>query len=103
MIIAVGCAGGRVAGKLGLPFVAVNTDQRELDACQASTKLQIGQEWSLGYAVGVPDVGARAALEARVEIGKLCRGSAVLVAALGAGTGTGATPVVARIAKAWGV
>jgi cell division GTPase FtsZ len=47
MIIAVGCAGGRIAGKLGLPFAAINTDQQELDACLASTKLQIGQKWSL--------------------------------------------------------
>jgi cell division protein FtsZ len=102
MIIALGCAAGRIAGKLGLPFAAINTDQKELDACQASRKLQIGQPWSLGYGVGVPDVGARAALEARGEIGKLCRGPVVLIAALGAGTGTGACPVVARIVKAHG-
>jgi cell division protein FtsZ len=102
MIIAVGCAGGRIAGKLGLPFAAVNTDQEELGRCLASTKLQIGQKWSLGYGVCVPNVGAMAALEARIEIGKLCRGPVILVAALGAGTGGGAGPVVARIAKAHG-
>jgi cell division protein FtsZ len=102
VIIAVGCAAGRIAGKLGMPFAAINTDQRELDACQASTKLQIGQEWSLGYGVCVPELGARAALESRVEIGKLCTGPVMLIAALGAGTGTGAGPMVARIAKAWG-
>jgi cell division GTPase FtsZ len=38
MIIAVGCAGGRIAGKLGLPFAAINTDQQELDSCPARTK-----------------------------------------------------------------
>jgi cell division protein FtsZ len=102
MIIAVGCAAGQIAGKLGLPFAAINTDQQELETCQASTKVQIGREWSLGYGVGVPDVGARAALEARVEIGNLCTEPVVLIAALGAGTGTGAGPIVARIAKAWG-
>jgi cell division protein FtsZ len=47
-----------------------------------------------------PSLGAEAALEARIEIGKLCRKSVVLVAGLGGGTGTGAGPVVARIAKA---
>jgi cell division protein FtsZ len=102
MILAVGCAAGRIAGKLGLPFEAINTDLKELEACPASIKLLIGAKWSLGYGVGVPDVGAKAALEDRVEIGKLCRGSVILIAALGAGTGTGACPVVARIAKAHG-
>ena len=58
------------------------------------------EKWSLGYGVGAPELGARAALEARMEIGKLCRKSVVLVAGLGGGTGTGAGPVVARIAKA---
>jgi cell division protein FtsZ len=101
-IIAVGCAGGRIAGKLGLPFAAINTDQQELDACPASTKLQIGQEWSLGYGVGVPEVGARAAIEARSEIEKLCTGEVLLVTALGAGTGTGAAPMVAKIARELG-
>jgi cell division protein FtsZ len=63
-------------------------------------EVQIGQKWSLGYGVGVPELGARAALEARMEIGKLCRNSVVIVTGLGGGTGTGAGPVVARIAKA---
>jgi cell division protein FtsZ len=102
MIIAVGCAAGRIAGKLGLPFAAINTDQEELNACRASTKLQIGLPGWMGYGVCVSEVGARAALESRVEIGKLCRGPVILVAALGAGTGGGAGPVVAQIAKAWG-
>jgi cell division protein FtsZ len=102
MIIAVGCAAGRIAGKLGLPFAAVNTDQEELDRCLANTKLQIGLKWMRGLAACAPELGAQSALESRVEIGKLCRGRVVLIAALGAGTGTGAGPVVARIAKAWG-
>lgn len=102
MIIAVGCAGGRIAGKLGVEFVAINTDQEELDRCQASTKLKIGLEWMKGYPACVPELGAQSALEFRVEIGKLCRGPVMLIAALGAGTGTGAGPVVAQIAKAWG-
>jgi cell division protein FtsZ len=102
MIIAVGCAGGRIAGKLGLPFAAVNTDQEELDRCRASTKLQIGLKWMHGLPACNPELGAQSALESRIEIGKLCTGPVVLIAALGAGTGTGAGPVVARIAKAWG-
>jgi cell division protein FtsZ len=102
LIIAVGCAGGRIAGKLGLPFAAINTDQQELDACQASTKLKIGLEWMKGHPACVPELGAQSALESRVEIGKLCRGPVLLIAALGAGTGTGAGLVVATIAKAWG-
>jgi cell division GTPase FtsZ len=73
MIIAVGCAAGRIAGKLGLPFAAVNTDQEELDRCQASTKLQIGLKWMRGFPACVPELGAQSAMESRVEIGKLCR------------------------------
>jgi cell division protein FtsZ len=102
MIIAVGCAAGRIAGKLGMPFAAINTDQRELDACQASTKLQIGAKWMHGLSCCVPELGAQLALESRVEIGKLCWEPVILIAALGGGAGTGAGPVVARIAKAWG-
>jgi len=102
MIIAVGCAAGRIAGKLGLPFAAVYTDQEELDRCQASRKVQIGLKGMRGLPACVPELGAQSALETRVEIGKLCRGPVVLIATLGGGTGTGAGPVVVMIAKAWG-
>jgi cell division protein FtsZ len=107
-MIGVGGAGGRIvnriveAGRTGSQFAAIDTDRRELDECLASRKLRIGQQWSFGYGIGVPEVGARAALEARMEIGQLCRKSVVVVAGLGAGTGTGAGPVVAGIANACG-
>ena len=104
--MASGAPGGRIvnrlvdAGRMDSQFAAIDMDREELEECLAGTKLQIGQKWSFGYGVGVAEVGARAALEARMEIGKLCRKSVVVVAGLGAGTGTGAGPVVAGIAKA---
>ena len=106
VMIGVGGTGGRIvnriveAGRMGSHFAAIDTDREELDECLAGTKLQIGQQWSFGYGVVVAEVGARAALEASMEIGKLCRKSVVVAAGLGAGTGTGAGPVVAAIAKA---
>jgi cell division protein FtsZ len=87
---------------VGLPFAVINTDQKELDACQASIKVQIGMKWLNGHGASVPPLGAEAALGARIEIGKVCRGPVVLIAALGGGTGTGAGPVVERIARAHG-
>jgi cell division protein FtsZ len=98
MIIAIGCAGGRIADKLGLPFVAINTDWRELDRISASIKLRIGS----GHGAGDPMTGKRAAEKAAKEIVKLCTEPVVLVAGLGRGTGTGATHVVARIARKHG-
>ena len=98
MIIAIGCAGGRIADKLGLPFVAINTDWCELDRISASMKLRIGS----GHGAGDPMTGKQAAEKAAKEIAKLCTELVVLVAGLGRGTGTGATHVVARIARKQG-
>jgi cell division protein FtsZ len=108
-IIAVGCVGGRIVNELvdriEGGFAAINTDQQELDKCLASTKLQIGFKWLQGLgAGGNPELGAKAAEKTAEAIAKLCAGrkSVVLVAGLGAGTGSGAAPVVARLAKARG-
>jgi cell division protein FtsZ len=98
MIIAIGCAGGRIADTLGLPFVAINTDWRELDRISASTKLPIGN----GHGAGDPKTGKSAAEKAAKAIATLCTEPVVLVAGLGRGTGTGATHVVARIARKQG-
>jgi cell division protein FtsZ len=105
-IIGVRCAGGWMvnrmvdAGRIDSEFAAINTNRQRLEECLASTKLQIGFKWMQGLGACDPALGAEAALEARMEIGKLCRKSVVLVAGLGGSTGTGAGPVVAGIAKA---
>src|SRR5215510_4408966 len=85
---------------LGLPFAAINTDWRELEHCAAGRKLPISQH---GLSAGAnPVIGERAAEEAAEAIATLCTEPVLLVAGLGSGTGTGAAPVVARIAKAQG-
>ena len=100
MIIAIGCAAGRIMSTLGLPFAAINTDWRELEQCAADRKLPISQH---GLGAGAnPVIGERAAEEAAEAIATLCTEPVLLVAGLGGGTGTGAAPVVARIAKAQG-
>src|SRR5215510_3770973 len=85
---------------LGLPFAAINTDWRELEHCAADRKLPIS-EHGLGAAAN-PVIGERAAEEAAEQIATFCTEPVLLVAGLGGGTGTGAAPVVARIATAQG-
>jgi cell division protein FtsZ len=85
---------------LGLPFAAINTDWRELEQCAAVSKLPIS-EHGLGAAAN-PVIGERAAEDAAEAIAILCTEPVLLVAGLGAGTGTGAAPVVARIATVQG-
>jgi cell division protein FtsZ len=100
VIIAIGCAAGRIMSTLGLPFAAINTDWRELEHCAADRKLPISQH---GLGAGAnPVIGAQAAEEAAEAIATLCTEPVLLVAGLGGGTGTGAAPVVARIATAHG-
>jgi cell division protein FtsZ len=107
VIIGVGCAGGHIvnelvtAGRVEAAFGAINTDQRELNACLASIKLPIGRH---GCGAGIHKLGVQEAEEAAEGIAHLCAGQAsvLLVAGLGGGTGSGAGPVVARIAKAQG-
>ena len=100
MIIAIGCAAGRIMSTLGLPFAAINTDWRTLEQCAAGRKLPISEH---GLAAGAnPVIGERAAEEAAEAIATLCTEPVLLVAGLGGGTGTGAAPVVARIAQAKG-
>jgi cell division protein FtsZ len=104
-IIGVGCAGGHIvnelvtAGRVEAEFVAINTDYQRLHACQASIKLPIGTH---GSGAGIHKLGAQEAEEAAEGIAHLCarQASVLLVAGLGGGTGSGAGPVVARIAKA---
>lgn len=86
----------------GVDFVAVNTDAQSLLLCQAATKLQIGEALTKGLGSGGdPEIGRQAAEESENKIRDLLEGSdMVFVAAgMGGGTGTGATPIIARIAK----
>lgn len=96
-----------VENNLGLiQFIAVNTDNDTLKLSKADVKLQIGEKLTKGLgAGGDPEVGAKAAEENKEEIAQALKGAdMVFVAAgMGGGTGTGAAPVVASIAKEMGI
>ena len=90
---------------LGVEFIAANTDVQALDLSKADIRLQIGPAISKGLGAGAnPEVGKDAAEESIDEIKKLLKGSDMVfvTAGLGGGTGTGAAPVVARVAKELG-
>jgi cell division protein FtsZ len=91
------------SGKIrGVEFVAVNTDAQTLLKCQAETKLQIGQKLTRGLGSGAnPKIGKEAAEESKDKIQELLFDSDMvfITCGMGGGTGTGASPVIAEIAK----
>jgi cell division protein FtsZ len=90
------------AGLKGVEFIAVNTDAQALQMCDADVKLQIGSNLTRGLGAGAnPDVGYGAANESRDEIKEALKGADMVfvTAGEGGGTGTGAAPVIAEIAK----
>jgi cell division protein FtsZ len=90
------------AGLRGVEFIAVNTDAQALKGALASIKLQIGSKATKGLGAGAdPEVGHNAAEESREEIANALRGADMVfvTAGMGGGTGTGAAPIVAEVAK----
>jgi cell division protein FtsZ len=90
------------SGLRKVQFIAVNTDLQALKVSQAELKLPIGTELTGGLgAGGVPEIGEKAALEDREELQNSLRGADMvfITAGMGGGTGTGAAPVVAQIAR----
>ena len=90
------------AGLKGVDFIAINTDRQALAMSKAGTTIQIGEKLTKGLGAGaVPDVGRRAAEESREEIAAAIKGADLVfvTAGMGGGTGTGAAPVVAEIAR----
>src|SRR3984893_13097404 len=90
------------AGLRGVEFIAANTDAQALAMCDADIKLNIGHESTKGLGAGAdPDVGLAAASESRDEIKEALKGADMvfITAGEGGGTGTGAAPVIAEIAK----
>ena len=87
-------------------FISVNTDRQALIRSQASQKIQIGEKITHGKGAGSkPDIGQKAADESREAIAAAIRGSDMvfITAGMGGGTGTGAAPVVAEIARDMGI
>ncbi len=90
------------AGMRGVEFIAVNTDAQALLACDADVKVGIGHNLTKGLGAGAnPEVGAGAAAESRDEIKEALKGADMVFVTCGegGGTGTGAAPVIAEIAK----
>jgi cell division protein FtsZ len=107
-VIGVGGAGGNAinrmvdAGVDGIEFVAVNTDAQALLTSQAPIAVRIGDKLTKGLgAGGRPEVGARAAEESADSLAELMRGTDMvfITAGMGGGTGTGASPIIARLAR----
>lgn len=93
------------AGLKGVEFIAVNTDAQALVHSQADVKVQIGTKLTKGLGAGAnPEIGAKAAEESRDELARVLKGADMIfvTAGMGGGTGTGACPVVAEIAKELG-
>lgn len=92
-------------GVKGVDFIAVNTDAQDLQHSQAKKKIHIGKNLTHGLGAGMnPDIGRRAAEETKEEIQESIKGADMVFIAcgMGGGTGTGAAPVVAQIAKELG-
>ena len=111
-VIGVGGCGGNAVdhmianGVAGVEFICVNTDAQALKRNQAKVQLQLGTNVTKGLGAGAnPEMGRQAAMEDRERLAELISGADMLflTAGMGGGTGTGAAPVVAEIAKELGV
>ena len=111
-VVGVGGGGNNVVNRMvrggmqGVDFVAVNTDKQALNASSANYKVQIGEKLTGGKGAGSnPDVGRKAAEESRNQLAKTMENTDMvfITAGMGGGTGTGAAPIVAEIAREQGI
>ena len=111
-VIGVGGAGTNAVNRMiesglqGVDFIAVNTDKQALTLSKAPTKVQIGDKLTKGLGAGAnPDVGKHAAEESREEISNIIKGADLVfvTCGMGGGTGTGAAPVIAELARDMGI
>jgi cell division protein FtsZ len=110
-VVGIGGGGGNAVNRMiaeglaGVDFIAVNTDNQALNGSKAKTRVRIGDKTTRGLgAGGQPEVGRKAAEESSEELYDVLRGADMVFIAggMGGGTGTGAAPVVAQIAKELG-
>ena len=111
-VIGVGGGGGNAVAHMvdtgieGVDFICANTDSQALKGSRVRTSLQIGCNITKGLGAGAdPDIGRQAAMEDRDRIHEVIEGADMLfiTAGMGGGTGTGAAPIVAQVAKELGI
>lgn len=111
-VVGVGGAGGNAintmvnAGLAGVDFISINTDAQSLEMNKAQTRIQVGKTLTQGLGAGAnPEVGKEAVSEDREEVKRVLSGADMVfvTAGMGGGTGTGAAPVVAEIAREMGI
>ena len=111
IVVGVGGGGNNAVNRMideqiaGVEFIAINTDKQALQLAKAPTLMQIGDKLTKGLGAGAkPEIGEKAAEESEEEIAAALKGADMVfvTCGMGGGTGTGATPVVARIAKEQG-
>ena len=112
IVVGVGGAGNNAVNRMidenigGVEFIGINTDKQALKLCKAPTALQIGEKLTKGLGAGArPEVGEKAAEESVEELTQALKGADMVfvTCGMGGGTGTGAAPVVAKIAKDMGI
>ncbi len=112
IVVGVGGAGNNAVNRMvdakivGIELIGVNTDKQALASCKAPSLIQIGEKLTKGLgAGGQPEVGEKSAEESAEDISAALKGADMVfvTAGMGGGTGTGAAPVIARIAKEMGI
>jgi cell division protein FtsZ len=107
-VVGVGGAGGNAingmieAGLQGVEFIAINTDAQDLEKSQASSRLQIGKNLTKGLGAGAnPEIGLKAIMEDKDRVREVLNGADMVfvTGGMGGGTGTGAAPIIAGIAR----
>lgn len=107
-VVGIGGAGGNMVSRMckdfirGIEFISINTDQQDLDQNNARKKIYVGRNLTRGMGTGMnPDLGRQAAEENRSEIAEALRGADIvfIAAGMGGGTGSGASPVIAEVAR----
>lgn len=112
LVIGVGGAGNNAVNRMieenivGVEFICVNTDKQHLKTCKAPQCIQIGEKLTKGLGAGAqPEIGQKAAEESKEQLTEIIKGADMVfvTCGMGGGTGTGAAPVVAQIAKDMGI
>ncbi|MGN0377342.1 MAG: cell division protein FtsZ [Suilimivivens sp.] len=112
IVVGVGGAGNNAVNRMvdeditGVEFIGINTDKQALQLCKAPKLLQIGEKLTKGLGAGAkPEIGEKAAEESSEEISEALKGADMVfvTCGMGGGTGTGAAPVVAKLAKDMGI